>query len=60
MNREIRKTKKFILRLTGFEKIESEVENIAAFSKRVKVKISNSQILEWLTFRIWKLMNAQM
>ena len=52
MNREIRKTKKFILRLTGFEKIESEVENIAAFSKRVKVKISNSQILEWLTFRI--------
>ena len=26
---------------------------------RVKVSISNSQILEWLTFRIWKLMNVQ-
>ena len=26
----------------------------------VRVKISNSQILEWLTFRIWKLTNVQM
>ena len=27
---------------------------------RVRVKISNSKILEWLIFRIWKLTNVQM
>ena len=26
---------------------------------RVRVKILNSQIVEWLTFRIWKLTNVQ-
>ena len=39
----------FLLKLFIFEK----------YFYRVRVKISNSQILEWLTFRIWKLTNVQ-
>ena len=44
--------KKFRLRLTIFEKIESEVENIAAFSKNIQAKRRGKMWVESLENRV--------
>ena len=44
----------------GIRRLKAADYRLQLTIKWVRVKISNSQILDWLTFRIWKSTNVQM